>query len=362
MTVSKNIKTPMMTIFLRPPHNASKVAADRARSALATTTLRQLVLLSSIVFGFSPIYPDIVPSCVRVQWDTVSHAPWVLRLELDPRLMFCDQLTMIDIEYAVTSFYGDRVVCHTTDDNDDEMLVHIALRLPPDASADCVQSQLTELRALEKGLLESVCIKGIRGVAGMVLRKVDAKARYSTASQTYEPHVEWALVSEGTNLVEVLGCAEYVDVRRTVSNDVAEVLQVLGIEAARQALFNELSAVVQDADLFVQFHHLGLLCDTMTSHGTLVSMHRHGLNRNGHTGVLSRMSFEETCDMITKAGIFADKDPLTGVTANLMFGQLPPCGTGDSGVLLDDTLLPPNPVKQESAWEQALSFDSLALG
>jgi hypothetical protein len=66
-----------------------------------------------------------------------------------------------------------------------------------------------------------------------------------------------------------------------------------------------------------------------------MSIDRHGINR-GDVGPLAKSSFEETTDMLNNAGVFSDYDKINGVSANIMLGQLPPCGTGDSEILLDE--------------------------
>jgi len=73
----------------------------------------------------------------------------------------------------------------------------------------------------------------------------------------------------------------------------------------------------------------------MTYKGYLMSIDRHGINR-GDIGPLAKSSFEETTDMLINASIFAQYDNVNGVSANVMLGQQPPCGTGDCKILLDE--------------------------
>ena len=40
------------------------------------------------------------------------------------------------------------------------------------------------------------------------------------------------------------------------------------------------------------------------------------------------------------AAMWAEKDSMRGVSANIMFGQKPPCGTGFVDILIDETRLP----------------------
>jgi hypothetical protein len=73
----------------------------------------------------------------------------------------------------------------------------------------------------------------------------------------------------------------------------------------------------------------------MTYKGQLMSIDRHGINR-GDIGPLAKSSFEESTDMLINASIFAEYDKVNGVSANVMLGQQPPCGTGDSRILIDE--------------------------
>jgi DNA-directed RNA polymerase beta' subunit len=76
----------------------------------------------------------------------------------------------------------------------------------------------------------------------------------------------------------------------------------------------------------------------MTYKGQLMSIDRHGINR-GDIGPLAKSSFEETTDMLINASIFSEYDNVNGVSANVMLGQVAPCGTGDSEILLDEEYL-----------------------
>jgi DNA-directed RNA polymerase II subunit RPB1 len=167
--------------------------------------------------------------------------------------------------------------------------------------------------------------------------------RYKSVTNVDSPDVshmkfekigEWVLDTDGSNLISILSNPN-VDKTRTVSNDIFEIMNVLGIEAARTALENEIMEVIKGSS--VNYRHLSILVDTMTHKGNLMSIDRHGINR-GDVGPLAKSSFEETTDMLINASIFSDYDRINGVSANIMLGQLPPCGTGDSDILLDESL------------------------
>ena len=70
-------------------------------------------------------------------------------------------------------------------------------------------------------------------------------------------------------------CIDSVDFKRTYSNNCVEIFQTLGIEAARAALLTDLQNVIEFDGSYVNYRHLALLCDLMTSRGTLMAITRH---------------------------------------------------------------------------------------
>jgi DNA-directed RNA polymerase beta' subunit len=157
-------------------------------------------------------------------------------------------------------------------------------------------------------------------------------ATYNDETNNFDDVLEWVLDTDGTNLIELLANPN-IDSTRTISNDIREIYDTLGIEAARNALYKELVAVTNEGSM--NYRHMSLLIDTMTYKGQLMSIDRHGINR-GDIGPLAKSSFEETTDMLINASIFAEYDKVNGVSANVMLGQQPPCGTGDSKILIDE--------------------------
>jgi DNA-directed RNA polymerase II subunit RPB1 len=128
-----------------------------------------------------------------------------------------------------------------------------------------------------------------------------------------------------------------VDGTHVYSTNVWDIYEVLGIEATRAILFNEISGLFDSVG--VNYRHLCLLCDVMTRFGRLMSIDRYGINKND-IGTLAKASFEETEKILLKAALFGEVDPVTGVSANIMMGQAIRGGTAFSQILLDDQALP----------------------
>lgn len=135
-----------------------------------------------------------------------------------------------------------------------------------------------------------------------------------------------------------------VDASRTISNDNIEVLNVLGCEAARQSLINELRFVLSSYGIYVNYRHISTLVDVMTIRGKLTSITRHGINRVESSGPLRKCTFEETVEILVEGAVFSQKDTLSGISENVIMGQLGPFGTGSFGLQVDAECLEKNAI------------------
>ncbi len=76
----------------------------------------------------------------------------------------------------------------------------------------------------------------------------------------------------------------------------------------------------------------------MTLRGILTSITRHGINRT-NCGPIRKCTFEETTEILLEAAFFGEKDPLSGISENIIFGQLAPYGTGSFDIVVDSKQL-----------------------
>jgi len=132
--------------------------------------------------------------------------------------------------------------------------------------------------------------------------------------------------TSGSNLEKVMAHPK-VDSSRAYTNDVQEICRVLGVEAARNSLMNEIKQVLDMQNLSVDKRHCMLLADAMTMGGDINSIGRHGLSGE-KAGVLARAAFEETVKHLINAAVKGEDDKLIGVTENIIVGQTVPVGTG----------------------------------
>jgi len=259
-----------------------------------------------------------------------SSSPWVLRFVFNKSKMNLFGLKMIDIYTKLNMAYDKYIDCVYSDDNAEECVFRI--KLTEIALKDIDQKdEIATIKAIEHNIVHQIILKGYKGIKKVSLNK-KKYTKYNEENNKFDNIVEWVLDTDGTNLMDILA-NQNIDSSRTISNDIREIYDTLGIEAARNALYKELVAVTSEGSM--NYRHMSLLIDTMTYKGQLMSIDRHGINR-GDIGPLAKSSFEETTDMLINASIFAEYDKVNGVSANVMLGQQPPCGTGDSRIMIDE--------------------------
>ncbi|MDK2854283.1 MAG: DNA-directed polymerase subunit [Thermococcaceae archaeon] len=154
-------------------------------------------------------------------------------------------------------------------------------------------------------------LKGLSGVGKTIIRKEGD---------------EYVIYTEGSNFKQVLKVPG-VDPTRTRTNNIHEIAEVLGIEAARNAIIEEITRTMQEQGLEVDVRHIMLVADMMTLDGIVRPIGRHGVVGT-KASVLARAAFEITVQHLLQAAERGEVDPLNGVVENVLIGQPVPVGTG----------------------------------
>eukprot|EP00449_Zooxanthella_nutricula_P049003 CAMPEP_0198601680 /NCGR_PEP_ID=MMETSP1462-20131121/149819_1 /TAXON_ID=1333877 /ORGANISM="Brandtodinium nutriculum, Strain RCC3387" /LENGTH=1832 /DNA_ID=CAMNT_0044333415 /DNA_START=69 /DNA_END=5564 /DNA_ORIENTATION=+ len=353
INVAKVVKTPSLAVFLNGDLGKNQERAKDVQSNLEHTTLQK-------VTSFTQIFWDPDPVNTRVkedkEWVTEYYelpdeddnpdrcGPWLLRIQLSNKVMTDKKLTVREVgERIQNDFLGD-IDCIFTDDNAEELVLRIRLlkeveemNAPPEPYNKYEEKEDKDfkfLRSIEANILKEMSLKGIIGIKKVFMRE-ETIAAYSDAAGKFERTKEWVLDTDGVNMEEVMLLPE-VDFARLQSNDIVEILNVLGIEGVRKALLFHIRMVISFDGSYVNYRHLGTMCDVMTNRGHLMAITRHGINRT-NAGPLMKCSFEETVEILMDAAIYNETDPMRSVSENILFGQLCEVGTGIFDVYMDDS-------------------------
>ena len=390
LSLSENTKNPSLTIYMKPDEETDKEIVRDKIPTIELTILKEIV--DSIEICFDPDdmntliehdkavmsqyfeFEKMVDECMSSAQESVgavagaisgesntpvvastaaaaasaaahSEAPlpnekskWVIRMKMDRESMLDRKISMDDVHFALKNMYDSEVTCMYADYNSDNLVFRIRLNnvitnsKKKNNSLSLDQSdQIYILKNFQDNMLNNIVLRGVKGLSKVLLRKItDSLVKVDS---TYTKKETWVLDTTGTNLLTALSL-DYIDVTRTISNDIQEIYSVLGIEAARVAIYNELSEVLEFDNTYINYHHLIMLADRMTASANMVSIFRHGIN-NDDIGPIAKASFEETPEMFLKAARHAELDEMRGVSANVMCGQEGYFGTSSFKVLLD---------------------------
>ena len=289
-------------------------------------------------------FEDLLDECGgEIDNDNKEQSKWVIRLTLNRNIMLDKNITMEDINYAISNAYNN-VSCVYSDYNSDNLIFRIRLNKnsqnkkkkgKPNIDTLDQSDEIYILKNLLDDIMDNLIIRGIKNIKKVLLRKITDN--FEEFDTKYMKKEIWVLDTVGSNLLDLLSL-DFVDTENTVTNDIIEIYNVLGIEAARQAIFDEFSDVIEFDSTYINYHHLSILADRMTCNDKMVSIFRHGIN-NDDIGPIAKASFEETPEMFLKAARHAELDIMKGVSANIMCGQQGYYGTNAFKVLTDIELI-----------------------
>jgi len=274
---SKSLSTPMMEIYLKSPYNKGKDIKDIAR----------LIKETKLVEIVSEI--------------TINIAESRMEVVLDPELL--KQLNLANAK--VLKIVDTSLKAYNIKLNENTLLIKVKGK----------DDNINEIYKL-KEKLKKLYVSGIKGISHVLpVKKED----------------EFVIITAGTNLKEVL-CLEYVDADRTYCNDLYETRKVLGIEAVRQLIIDEVLKVINAQGLNVDIRHIMLVADTMSISGAVKGITRYGVVSD-KSSVLARASFETPIKHIINASQVGERDLLSSVVENVMLNQPVPVGTGLPGLI-----------------------------
>ncbi len=379
LSLSENPKNPSCTIYLNELEKYDQNKVKEHINELEHTRLRELV--NSIEICFDPSdssslldgnnniieeyneFEKMLDECSKSDETSKEKSNWILRLNMNKNEMLDKNMTMEDIHFALNTSF-DNLSCMYTDYNSDELIFRIRISKQIQASkkkkgkiAESLDQsdEIYILKNLQNTLLDTLILRGIKNINKVLLRKITDNLE--EIDMNYVKKEEWVLDTVGTNLLDLLAL-DFVDSTRTTTNSIIEIYNVLGVEAARQSIFDEFSEVIEFDSTYINYHHLTMLCDRMCCNDKMVSIFRHGIN-NDDIGPIAKASFEETPEMFLKAARHGELDMMRGVSANVMCGQQGYFGTNAFKLLTDIDFmmtLNENSISEDKQYDDSKNF------
>jgi DNA-directed RNA polymerase subunit A" len=268
--------TPMMTVYIQPEHAQNVEDVRRVASRIEKTTLLDIADIETDIANMKVI---VHPDMTKLEQKGISPEQIVERLNKDRRLRG---------QVALSTEDGRQLVVVSSD-----------------------EASFKKLQGIVQATRDAV-IQGLDGIERAILRR--------------QPNGEYVIYTAGSNLRDVLA-EDKVDRKRTTTNSIQEIYDVLGVEAARNSIINEASRTLEEQGLTVDIRHIMLVADLMTNDGDVKAIGRHGISGR-KSSVLARAAFEITSTHLLRAGITGEVDTLEGVVENIIVGQPVTVGTG----------------------------------
>ena len=248
INIAKQIKTPSLTIALKPELASDRTRAKDCQASLEYTTLHSVAAVTEVHYDPDPTDTVIEEDreFVRAYFempdedvDPSRMSPWLLRIELNREMMVDKKLLMADVAERINEEFGGDLSCIFNDDNSEKLVLRIRLKKPEGVKYDDdTMGDEVFLKRIETNMLSNLALRGIPDIKKVFIREAKMNVINEDTGR-FERKTEWMLDTEGVNLLEVMAHPD-VDFTRTTSNHLIEVIQVLGIEAVRNALLKEL--------------------------------------------------------------------------------------------------------------------------
>ena len=345
LKVTKNPKATSLTIYMKPEYRQSKEKARELVQDLELTLLRSITNKVAIYWDPKDENTVIEEDRQLINFyreieevgNNRTSQMWLLRLELNREEMFNKNISMADVVFVIQQMYPTEVNVVYSDYNADKLVMRIRIIKDEEKGTDTASTldDFTELKRFQNKLLNNCVIRGVPGIKAVTFRKDVNKVALQGSDEKYTVIDQYILDTDGSNYTKVMNHPA-VDANRLYTTNIYDIIDILGIEAVRAILMNELNPIF--GTVGVNYRHLGILCDWITRTGRLMSIDRYGINKND-IGPLAKMSFEETAKIVLRAALFGEVDPVSGVSANIMTGQPFRGGTAFSQILLDDAML-----------------------
>jgi DNA-directed RNA polymerase II subunit RPB1 len=363
---TKNIKTPILTIYLKDEYKYDKESAYKIASYIGYLTLRDIVLKSDI--GYDPdiesgyvAIDKIDPKTALQIYDVkleLKKLPWMFRFTINREMLYAKKLKLTEIKMNFVKFWRDKlnnskniskyekdifnriISCAilSTNENDVNAVIHIRF--------DMNNYDINKMIELQDYILSYFNLKGLEGITTI---DVISQSQFEIKEDgEIENNDQFILQTEGINMAGIRGILG-IDHVRTFTNDMYSIYANFGVEAVRNAIINEIAELITN----VNYHHIALLIDVMTHGGGLISIDRHGINRQD-TDPLSRASFEKTMEQFLNAAAFNETDKLKSVSSRIIIGRMINGGTGYCQLMMDNDILE-NTELNVSSIEQGLN-------
>ena len=360
LSISKNIKEPVMTIYFNDKLRKNKKYVNKIAAHIKSTKIIDIRDKIEIFYNPDPtkfmendncyntynIIQPVKSSCQK----NIDNLPWLIRLEFNKDKMLSNEISLLDIKTSLCVAWEKRfkdvknikrekkqlydkitqIAIISNSENDNIPVIHIRF--------DAINYNLGTLIDFMDIYVDDFKLKGITNIKSIKSGKSieERYVNFDKDSGSISNENEYVISTNGIN-INLVNNIIGVDFTKTYCNDIAIIYEMYGVEAARTLIINELSLILQNTGSVVN-QHIAIFADTMTNMGILTSIDRHGLNKLDNDP-LSKASFEKTVEQLSLAAIYGKKDTMESVSSRIICGLCIKGGTGACELIVDKDML-----------------------
>jgi DNA-directed RNA polymerase II subunit RPB1 len=362
LSFSKNLKTPRMYVYLNKDYRNNASLTNKIASYIKYTTIKDIRDRVDIYYdplpkdkggfmeqdGVYNVFSSYNPSKYSCQ-NEVDSLPWLMRIEFNKEKMMNKDITLLDIKSKFCNQWEKRYKdiksvkkeekqllekisqCSVLSNNDNDSVPIIHIRF------DMVNFDFNTIINFLDVFVDNFKLKGLKDIDDILDVVPQKIVNFDNDDAELVAEEQNIIYTKGVNMIGIR-YINGINLAKTLTNDVVDVYEKFGIEAARAVLIKEIKLVFESSGSPVNSQHLAILVDIMTNNGTLTSIDRHGLNRL-ETDPLARASFEKTVDQLLTSAVFGEIDHMNSVSSRIMGGLVIRGGTGLCDIVLDTKLL-----------------------
>lgn len=361
LSLTKNLKTPQMIIYLTKEYMGSRDMANKIASYIKYTTLYHIRNRLNVYYDPDPyrkggfMEKDNVTkiftskNVLRNGCQTdINVLPWLIRIELNRESLFEKEVTLLDIKSKFCNMWERKhadktikkeerrvleritqVAIISNTDYDKVPIIHIRFNI--------INFDINIVNDFIDHIIDKLKLKGISSITDISAINEERTLTFDNEINDIEKSKQYVIYTAGSNLYDIR-YLNGIDINKTICNDVITIYETFGIEAARASLLREITYAYKYAGSGVNYHHISVLIDQMTFNGYMTSVDRHGMNKSD-VGPLTKASFEKTVDHLQTAAMFGEVDHMNGVSSRIMTGLVVKGGTGLCNVILDTDMI-----------------------
>lgn len=358
ISFTKNVKKPLMKIYLKNEISQDEKAAHRLLNSIENTVMDDLTRRCRVTWdikgSYRPSHPKELFTVTGANLTDMEllgvSAPWVISFDIDRMVLLKREMDLLSIKLGFLRFWEDfsieqqkglkkkekdllamvtNMYVYSTGENEKNDKSTVFVRL------DMKEYRVAHLSDLVDFIKEKFRVKGILGVEKALCKQEIRKSFDPVTGALKEEQEYMIMVEASTGLVmRQIIMLKDIDIKRTCTNDVFTVYNLMGIEATRSALIHEINTVFSSQAHSINHQHVSILIDIMTHTGSVTPVNRYGINKLD-TDPMSRASFEKTVDQLLQAAVFKETDSGNSVSSRIMLGRVIRGGTGMVGILPD---------------------------